>query len=690
MEKIEKLQPRAFTKFCMTIGAVPSSYLDGMTIERQLLWFCSYLEKEVIPAVNNNAGAVEELQALYTQLKDYVDHYFDNLDVQEEINNKLDEMAESGQLTDIIAQYLQLAGMLVYNTKNDMKQAENLAEGSICKTIGEASFNDGKGETYKVRQVRNTDNIDNINIVALHDPDLVAELIPIRNIAPTPNITLGCYHKKYSESDKKSYLFISKDNYNFTLIPNIEINNNDNDVFSDPFITWDPFNKQFIVTTDDQSNGRTCTIATTKDLIHYTYYHITMEFPITVGNNKFGPTLFWYNNEMYLIIDTNESGYTPANWHIFCAKCNDLVNMTFDAPFEIEYSGDSDLYDVQIIYHNNKFYLIGADQTTSKVELYSSNTLDGTFTSLNSNVFEINGGDTNAIEGPRIGILNNKMYCTAEMQNDFKIVRCAIENDGSVTVVNQIRNQCVLPSLDNYKVGNFINLTDYSAIEIIQNLNVVNINNSNYSSTYDLYTVTMSENTTIDELTIVPNKTYVINGNYDLVINNVKDPFNLKKLPIMINSTKCSIRVKAYNGSTDYDRTFNYEHNIAHSKYREIYFNYYTSSNSYDDYINRFGNLTQHTDMSTAFSQWFYGYCYEVNKVKTFAIALKAGATSCSDLKVANINANITPKIDTFVPLIEGTGKVVGMAKIGADGYIYVTATGMTVGYAYTLSGTFI
>ena len=177
MDNIEKLEPRAFTKFCMSIGAVPSSYIAGLTIEEQLLWFCSYLEKTVIPAVNNNAEAVEELQNLYIQLKDYVDNYFDNLDVQEEINNKLDEMAESGELADIIAEYLQLAGILAYDTKADMKAAENLDEGSICKTLGNLTYSDGQGAFYRVREVLTTDVIDDENIIALHNPELVAEKI---------------------------------------------------------------------------------------------------------------------------------------------------------------------------------------------------------------------------------------------------------------------------------------------------------------------------------------------------------------------------------------------------------------------------------------------------------------------------------------------------------------------------------
>ena len=179
MEKIEKLQPRAFTRFCMTIGAVPSSYLEGMTVERQLLWFCSYLEKEVIPAVNQAGKAVEELQALYTQLLEYVNNYFDNLDVQEEINNKLDDMAEDGTLAEIIAQYVQLNGVLAYNTKALMKAAENLIDGSIAYTIGETTYNDGKCAFYKIREIQNTDVVDDYNIVALNNSEtLIAERLP--------------------------------------------------------------------------------------------------------------------------------------------------------------------------------------------------------------------------------------------------------------------------------------------------------------------------------------------------------------------------------------------------------------------------------------------------------------------------------------------------------------------------------
>lgn len=42
----------------------------------------------------------------FTELQTYINSYFDNLDVQEEINEKLDEMVESGELTQLIKDYV--------------------------------------------------------------------------------------------------------------------------------------------------------------------------------------------------------------------------------------------------------------------------------------------------------------------------------------------------------------------------------------------------------------------------------------------------------------------------------------------------------------------------------------------------------------------------------------------------------
>ena len=175
MININSLPP--FKKMCVTVGNLPSSFVESMSYYEALCWMYNFLDKTVIPAINTEGEAITELQTAFVTLKTYVDNYFENLDVQEEINNKLDDMAESGELTDIIAQYLGLAGIIAFDTVSDMKSAENLVNGSKVKTMGFYSANDNGGAFYKIRNIINTDVVNEIDLIALSDENLVAELI---------------------------------------------------------------------------------------------------------------------------------------------------------------------------------------------------------------------------------------------------------------------------------------------------------------------------------------------------------------------------------------------------------------------------------------------------------------------------------------------------------------------------------
>lgn len=132
--------------------------------------FCK-LGKEmnkIINAVNGMGIEVENIA-----------EYFDNLDLQEEINNKLDEMAESGELEEIIAEYLNVQSVLAYNTLNDLKDAENLIDGSFTRIYGKETYNDGLGAFYKIRELAGGDVIDDDILVSLTNyPTLVAEKMP--------------------------------------------------------------------------------------------------------------------------------------------------------------------------------------------------------------------------------------------------------------------------------------------------------------------------------------------------------------------------------------------------------------------------------------------------------------------------------------------------------------------------------
>lgn len=214
-----------FKRMCMTIGELPTSYLDSMTYYEMLLWLTKYLSETVIPIVNNNGLAVEELQVKYTELKNYVETYFDNLDVTEEVNKKLDEMAEDGTLENLITQYLELATTYVFNSVADMKNGSNFVNGSYARTSGFYSYNDGGGAYYKIRTVTNEDVIDNIHLFAITDDNtLVAELIKTDNI----NILqLGAIPNDNTKgSENATIIQYGLDNYSIVNIPKGEFYTN--------------------------------------------------------------------------------------------------------------------------------------------------------------------------------------------------------------------------------------------------------------------------------------------------------------------------------------------------------------------------------------------------------------------------------------------------------------------------------
>lgn len=132
---------------------------------------------------------VEVINTLGIQVETLTD-WFDDLDLQEEVNNKLDEMAESGELEELIAAYINTNALICFDTIEDLKESENLVDGSYAKTLGYYSKNDGGESTYKIRTITNEDVVDEASIIALNDENLIAELIINDTINPNQ---FGCY-----------------------------------------------------------------------------------------------------------------------------------------------------------------------------------------------------------------------------------------------------------------------------------------------------------------------------------------------------------------------------------------------------------------------------------------------------------------------------------------------------------------
>lgn len=130
---------------------------------------------KIIENLNLTGEQIENLTNAFNALKSYVNNYFENLDVQEEVNNKLDDMAESGELAEIISTYLYYNIILPYDTVSDMKTADNLTDGSIVRTFGFYESGDGGSALYKI--ITHTDEtINERDIIAITGTQLIAVL----------------------------------------------------------------------------------------------------------------------------------------------------------------------------------------------------------------------------------------------------------------------------------------------------------------------------------------------------------------------------------------------------------------------------------------------------------------------------------------------------------------------------------
>ena len=94
-----------FLRWCS--ATIPAVFDDSLTYYEALCSLWKWLQTNLVEVVNNNATVTQEYIQIVDELKKFVENYFENLDVQEEINNKLDQMTEDGTLEEIIGHYIQ-------------------------------------------------------------------------------------------------------------------------------------------------------------------------------------------------------------------------------------------------------------------------------------------------------------------------------------------------------------------------------------------------------------------------------------------------------------------------------------------------------------------------------------------------------------------------------------------------------
>lgn len=158
--------PCNFVSYCATL--IPTVFDDSMSYYEALC--------HLVAIVQSNSEITNQYIDKVNELDKYVKTYFDDLNIQAEVDHKLDEMVEAGTLQEIMGAYLNASAVWGFDTVADMKSATNLINGSYAKTVGYYAKNDGGGAVYRIRDIASEDITNEMTLLAIGDA-LVAELI---------------------------------------------------------------------------------------------------------------------------------------------------------------------------------------------------------------------------------------------------------------------------------------------------------------------------------------------------------------------------------------------------------------------------------------------------------------------------------------------------------------------------------
>lgn len=147
-----------FRFFCQRV--LPAVYSDEISYYELLCKVADYLNK-TMSNVNDLNDDMKALKEYIDQLYEWVDHYFDNLDVQYEINKKLDMMVADGTFAEIVKpfiapfyqQYLDEVQGLIKEVAKLQSEVESIVVGSGDTEVSDAHV-DWYGYSYPTLKAR--------------------------------------------------------------------------------------------------------------------------------------------------------------------------------------------------------------------------------------------------------------------------------------------------------------------------------------------------------------------------------------------------------------------------------------------------------------------------------------------------------------------------------------------------------
>ena len=443
---------------------------DSLTNYQLLSKIVGYIQSQIIPTIDETTEAQNNVLTKFIELKNFVDNYFNNLDVQEEINKKLDTMATDGTLENIINQ--EIFGEI----KNEI---DNLSTKSQ-ETLISLSFH---SENDIITNFINFSN-DGVNWKQIklnkfngRDPSFVFDK------------KRKCFYITVTPYSNQEYSFSIFKTYDFKefIEKKLSIGNYYGEDIMAPDLFYDKNNDNLIV-----------------------------NFSYKTGNKV---------ND----VDNNEiNEYNP--YRTIIGNLDNFNELSIiEPPTKLILNGatNSCIIDSNIIYHNNLFYLNCKDDIQKIIQVYQS--ADGiNYNLICNNILNNSNFNDNTIylEGGSFFKFNDCFYILADSYynlhtNIIGKTSDFINYEFSKTNLNLLRHSSVISSNDDnikkilFDLQNFGYSSNDTLTFYPKTNNSSKLINDNFEG----------------EITAIPGMLYTFLGNAH--ITNIRNPFHCEKIDFM-------------------------------------------------------------------------------------------------------------------------------------------------------------
>ena len=106
---------------------IPYNFEGCLTLEQKFI--------VLMQTVRDNMLNQEDLLNTWKEVYDWINNYFTNLDVQQEINNKLDEIIASGQFNDILHQYFGSVDVEINGLKTEINGVKSELKAAFLASL---------------------------------------------------------------------------------------------------------------------------------------------------------------------------------------------------------------------------------------------------------------------------------------------------------------------------------------------------------------------------------------------------------------------------------------------------------------------------------------------------------------------------------------------------------------------------